>query len=74
MIFRVYPPTTTSKLLLEFFDDILIPSSQLQNPSIFNSDTGLWVWNYDGSMESENEFVLEIGDEVSPPLHSYLFD
>jgi len=53
------------RLSLEFFDDILIPSSQLQNPSIFNSDTGLWVWKYDGSMESENEFVLEIGDEVS---------
>jgi DNA-directed RNA polymerase III subunit RPC8 len=60
------------RISLEFFDDIFIPSSQLQNPSIYNPDTSLWTWKYDGSLDSENEFVLELGDEVRPIHNSLL--
>jgi DNA-directed RNA polymerase III subunit RPC8 len=54
------------RVSLEFFDDILIPASQLQNPSAFNPSTNLWVWKYDTDGDSTNEFPLTIGEEVKP--------
>ncbi len=50
------------KLSLGFFDEISVPSSLLQSPSTFNPTTGLWTWKYGD--ESENEFVMDIGEEV----------
>jgi DNA-directed RNA polymerase III subunit RPC8 len=61
------------KVSLDFFDDIIIPHTQLQHPSTFNPMTSLWVWKYEaGAAENENEngdpvfneFPLNIGDEV----------
>jgi DNA-directed RNA polymerase III subunit RPC8 len=32
-----------------FFDDIHIPEHLLQQPSTFDEDEKLWVWNYNGT-------------------------
>lgn len=50
------------KLSLEFFDDVLVPSSLLQTPSSFNPSTGLWTWKY--GEDQESEFVMDVGEEV----------
>ena len=52
------------RISLDFFDDILIPASNLQTPSAFNPSTNLWVWKYETDPESTNEFPLTIGEEV----------
>ena len=51
------------KLSLEFFDDIFIPHTHLQNPSSFQSSTNLWIWKYDTD-DGAAEFPLTIGEEV----------
>ena len=51
------------RVSVDFFDDIQIPAAQLQNPSVFNASSGLWTWKYE--TEGENEYALEIGDDVS---------
>ena len=50
------------KLSLEFFDDVLVPSSLLQSPSTFNAATGLWTWKY--GEDQDSEFVMDVGEEV----------
>ncbi|PHQ65093.1 MAG: hypothetical protein COB99_06005, partial [Sulfurimonas sp.] len=46
---------------LEFFDDVLIPASLIQSPCSYNSVDSLWTWKYG---ENDDEFVLDIGEEV----------
>ncbi len=58
------------RLSLDFFDDIIIPSSQLQNPSTFDPATNLWTWRYETEGGEDggtiaNEFALTLGEEVS---------
>lgn len=55
------------KISLEFFDDIIVPSTHLQNPSVFNSSSNLWIWKYEteGDAAAVNEFPLTIGEVVS---------
>jgi DNA-directed RNA polymerase III subunit RPC8 len=56
------------KVSVDFFDDILIPASLLQNPSVFNSEEGLWIWKYE-----ENDLTLDIGEEVYFTVSHYFF-
>jgi DNA-directed RNA polymerase III subunit RPC8 len=51
------------KLTLDFFDDIVIPAAQLQQPSVFNTTAGHWTWKYE--TDSDAEYALQAGDEVS---------
>lgn len=60
------------KVSVDFFDDILIPAGQLQNPSVFNPSSGLWTWRYES--EGENEYALEVGDEVRHTLRIRLIN
>lgn len=53
---------------LDFFDDVFIPSYLLQAPSEFNSETSLWLWKY-GEEDSGDEFVMDIGEQVTSINH-----
>ncbi|RYH28694.1 hypothetical protein EON65_11200 [archaeon] len=48
------------KISVDFFDDIHVPGSLLQEPSEFIPSIGLWKWLYEGS----DDFVLRIGEQV----------
>lgn len=50
-------------LSVDFFDEIFVPSSLLQSPSVYNPSTGLWVWKYGENQDMD--FEMGLGDEVS---------
>ena len=47
------------RVSLNFFDDILIPVANFQQPTVYNPSTELWSWKYEG-----NELCMEIGEKV----------
>lgn len=60
---------------MEFFDDITIPYEYLQQPSKFDEDEQLWVWEYttdDGGhdlfMDINEEIRFRVVDEVFTDL------
>ncbi|XP_024516576.1 DNA-directed RNA polymerase III subunit RPC8 isoform X1 [Selaginella moellendorffii] len=46
-------------LSMGFFEDIIVPHHQLQQPSKFDENEKLWVWNY-----QENEMFMDLEEEV----------
>ena len=54
------------KVSMDFFSDIFVPGSLLQEPSEYDPATGLWKWCYEGS----DDFVLRIGEQVSFDHHA----
>lgn len=54
------------KVSVGFFDDIVIPGSLLQDPSEYIPSSGTWRWVY--QTEEQADFLLKVGDEVSPSL------
>jgi DNA-directed RNA polymerase III subunit RPC8 len=63
------------RISLGFFDDIFVPATLLQNNSVFNSQSGVWVWTWEG-----NEMAMDIGEEVrrrflsnTPTLSNFIF-
>lgn len=51
------------KLSLDFFEDIFIPASLLQEPCVYNSSQSLWTWKYGENQDTD--FVMDIGEEVT---------
>ncbi|GFN98295.1 DNA-directed RNA polymerase iii subunit rpc8 [Plakobranchus ocellatus] len=47
-----------------FFDDIIIPSDSLQDPSKFNEQEQLWAWEYEASEEEAVDLPMEIGGDI----------
>ncbi|XP_059174661.1 DNA-directed RNA polymerase III subunit RPC8-like [Physella acuta] len=47
-----------------FFDDIVIPSDSLQQPSKFNEQEQLWSWEYEAPEEGKVDLPLEIGGDI----------
>lgn len=72
------------KVSLDFFEDIFISGSHMQNPSSFDSSSGLWVWHYNYSQSSAanevtdeqnqqvEQFAIGVNDKVSF-INSFLF-
>ena len=50
------------RVSMGFFDDVIIPSHLLQQPSEYSESTGQWVWRY--GEDEDAEFSICIGDEV----------
>ena len=50
-------------LSVDFFDEIFVPSSLLQSPSVYNASTGLWIWKYGENQDLD--FEMGIGEEVN---------
>lgn len=48
---------------LGFFDSILIPPAQFNEPSIFNEVDQTWTWNYEDDGQT-HVLVLEVGEQV----------
>ncbi|KAL3685631.1 hypothetical protein R1sor_003653 [Riccia sorocarpa] len=44
---------------LQFFEDIHIPEHLLQQPSVFDEDEKLWIWNFNG-----NDMFMDLEEEV----------
>lgn len=57
------------KVSMGFFDDVFIPSSCLQKPSVYNESDGCWVWKYE-----ENELPMDIGEEVMSTATHFLYN
>lgn len=57
---------------LGFFDSILIPPHQLNEPSRFNEIDQTWTWNCEDEGETHN-MPLEIGEQLRFRVHSELF-
>lgn len=57
---------------LGFFDSIVIPPHQLNEPSHFNEIDQTWTWNYEDEGES-HVLMLEIGEQVRFRVHSEQF-
>jgi len=49
---------------LGFFDDIVIPSDSLQNPSKFSEQEQLWCWEYDAQENGTVDLPMEIGGDI----------
>lgn len=56
------------RISIDFFSDIHIPSTYLQEPSEFDSSTGLWTWKYIDSEDTDvidsTGFTIEKNDMV----------
>lgn len=53
------------KISLDFFDDIVIPSSLFPSPCFFDENSGIWTWKYTPEEgEDALDFVMEIGEEI----------
>ena len=48
---------------MEFFDDILIPYVYLQQPSKFDEEEQLWVWEYETD-EGTHDLFMDINEEI----------
>jgi DNA-directed RNA polymerase III subunit RPC8 len=54
-----------------FFDDIHIPEHLLQQPSTFDEDEKLWVWNYNGTpmyMDLDEDVRFRVVQVKYPPI------
>lgn len=60
------------KISLGFFDSIVVPSQQLNEPSIFNETDQTWTWNYNDEGQT-HVLRLEIGEQVRFRVHSESF-
>lgn len=49
---------------LGFFDDIIIPSDSLQNPSKFSEQEQLWSWEYDAQESGTVDLPMDIGGDI----------
>ena len=63
------------RVSLEFFEDVSVPSTMLQEPSVFlpsggpssSSGGGMWVWKYGGDDEDGAEAqCLRLSDACPP--------
>lgn len=48
---------------MEFFDDIIIPYEYLQQPSKFDEEEQLWVWEYE-TEEGTHDLFMDINEEI----------
>lgn len=48
---------------MEFFDDITIPYEYLQQPSKFDEDEQLWVWEYTTD-DGGHDLFMDINEEI----------
>ncbi|XP_028409117.1 DNA-directed RNA polymerase III subunit RPC8-like [Dendronephthya gigantea] len=48
---------------MEFFDDIIIPYEYLQQPSKFDEEEQLWVWEYETD-EGTHDLFMDINEEI----------
>lgn len=48
---------------MEFFDDIVIPHEYLQQPSKFDEEEQLWVWEY-ATEQGTHDLFMDINEEV----------
>ncbi|KAL5018940.1 hypothetical protein ScPMuIL_004662 [Solemya velum] len=46
-----------------FFDDLIIPSDALQNPSRFEDKEQLWVWEYEVE-GGKHDLYMDVGEEI----------
>nr|CAG4648880.1 EOG090X0DHL [Polyphemus pediculus] len=51
------------QITLGFFDDIIIPASNLQNPSRFDESDQVWIWEYK-SDEGSHDMYMDAGEEI----------
>jgi len=58
-------------LSVEFFDEIFVPSSLLQSPSVYNPSTGLWIWKYGENQDMD--FEMGLGEEIRFKVRSISF-
>lgn len=57
---------------LGFFDSIIIPSQQLNDPSQFNEVDQTWTWSYEDDGQI-HPLVLEVGEQIRFRVHSEQF-
>lgn len=57
---------------LGFFDSIVIPPQQLNDPSQFNETDQTWTWNFEDEGQM-HVLVLEIGEQVRFRVHAEEF-
>lgn len=51
-----------------FFDDIVIPSSLLRHPSVFNKEEQVWVWKY-----GDHELFMDVGHPIAVRVDRLVF-
>jgi len=52
------------KISLDFFDNVNVPSYNLQNPSQFDHVRRQWLWMADEAADDSADFALHINDQV----------
>lgn len=57
---------------LDFFDSIIIPPQQLNEPSFFNETDQTWTWNYEDDGQ-KHVLVLEVGEKLRFRVHAEEF-
>eukprot|EP00339_Tiarina_fusa_P019567 CAMPEP_0117036484 /NCGR_PEP_ID=MMETSP0472-20121206/25842_1 /TAXON_ID=693140 ORGANISM="Tiarina fusus, Strain LIS" /NCGR_SAMPLE_ID=MMETSP0472 /ASSEMBLY_ACC=CAM_ASM_000603 /LENGTH=187 /DNA_ID=CAMNT_0004746255 /DNA_START=11 /DNA_END=571 /DNA_ORIENTATION=- len=49
-----YATSTSMYVSLEFFDDIIVPSTELRDPSWYNPENQMWCWKYEEGGEQHD--------------------
>ncbi|EDO38289.1 predicted protein [Nematostella vectensis] len=49
---------------MEFFDDIIIPYENLQQPSKFDEDEQVWVWEYTQEGDETHSMFMDVNEEI----------
>ncbi|XP_014257434.1 DNA-directed RNA polymerase III subunit RPC8 [Cimex lectularius] len=57
MCFRQRTIALKGHITLGFFDDIFIPSANLQHPSRFDEAEQVWIWEYDNNGDKHDLFM-----------------
>jgi DNA-directed RNA polymerase III subunit RPC8 len=61
------------RVSVDFFDDINIPFLFLAQPSVFDEVKEIWTWKYGEEENSENAFLMELGETVRFKVRSVNF-
>lgn len=57
---------------LNFFDSIVIPPQQLNEPSHFNETDQIWTWSYEDEGQA-HQLSLDVGEQIRFRVHSEEF-
>jgi DNA-directed RNA polymerase III subunit RPC8 len=62
------------KVSLDFFQDIMIPSSWMTENSYFSKEEGLWIWPVEGEEGEMVKMSMEQGDTIRCRVESLVFN
>lgn len=51
-------------ITMGFFDDIIVPPTNMQQPSQFDEKEQLWIWEYETEDGGQEKMFMDVGEEI----------